>query len=79
MQAIDKEKLKDLAAAVAFIDDAVEQGGSCLLHSSEDLTLAAVPAIVYFVVKQVKHVTQIEHLVIILVASLRGWRTVSCY
>ncbi|CDJ29131.1 uncharacterized protein EMH_0025240 [Eimeria mitis] len=47
-----KEKMNDLARVVAFIDEAVEQGGSCLLHSSNDLTTAAAAATVYFVVKR---------------------------
>ncbi|CDJ55928.1 hypothetical protein, conserved [Eimeria maxima] len=46
-----KQKLKDLATAVAFIDEAIEQGGSCLLHSSKELGTAAAAATVYFVVK----------------------------
>ena len=50
-QASVKQKLKDLAPAVAFIDEAIEQGGSCLLHSSKELGTAAAAATVYFVVK----------------------------
>ncbi|CDI86713.1 hypothetical protein, conserved [Eimeria praecox] len=49
--AVVKQKLKDLATAVAFIDEALEQGGSCLLHSSNDVTTAAAAATAYLVIK----------------------------
>ncbi|CDJ49019.1 hypothetical protein, conserved [Eimeria brunetti] len=50
-QPILKQKLSDLATAVHFIDEAVQQGGSCLVHSVDDLTTAATAAMAYFTVK----------------------------
>lgn len=47
---VDK-RLRDVATTVAFIDEACEQGGSCLLHSSNELATAAAAAAAYFVVK----------------------------
>ncbi|XP_026191649.1 uncharacterized protein LOC113146959 [Cyclospora cayetanensis] len=48
---IIEQRLVDMAAAVAFIEEANELGGSCLLHSSNCLATAATAAAAYFVVK----------------------------
>lgn len=46
-----EKRLRDVAVAVGFIDEACEQGGSCLLHSSNELATAAAAAAAYFVIK----------------------------
>lgn len=46
-----EHNLQHLAQVLAFIDEAIDQGGSCLLQSSSDLSPAAEIATAYFVVK----------------------------
>ncbi|KAL8425830.1 hypothetical protein Efla_004329 [Eimeria flavescens] len=46
-----EKRLKDLVRIIAFIDEASEEGGSCLLYSSDGLHSAAAAASAYFLVK----------------------------